>query len=67
MQHWLDHFHLRFVQSHCSGHINGDDLRELIKTVQPKQLYPIHTEQPTMFKKSCKKTIMVEEGKTYKL
>ena len=67
MQHWLNHFHLRFVQSHCSGHINGDDLRELIKTVQPNQLFPIHTEHPTLFKNLCSKTVMVEEGKTYKL
>jgi ribonuclease J len=67
MQHWLNHFHLRFVQSHCSGHINGDDLRDLITTVQPNQLFPIHTEHPTLFKNSCNKTVMVEEGKTYKL
>lgn len=50
MKNWLDHFHLRFVQSHCSGHINGHDLKEIIQTVRPRMLFPIHTEHPEMFK-----------------
>jgi ribonuclease J len=66
MLQWLDHFNLRFVQSHCSGHINGDDLRACIQTIKPSSLYPIHTEKPRLFKKTCEKTIMVKEGKTYK-
>ncbi len=67
MKNWLNHFNIQFFQSHCSGHINGDDLKELIKTVHPKQLYPIHTEHPELFKKLPGKTINVTEGKTYKL
>ena len=67
MKNWLRHFDIEFFQSHCSGHINGDDLKELIKTVHPKKLYPIHTEHPKLFKKLPSKTIMVKEGKTYKL
>jgi len=67
MQHWLNHFDLRFVQSHCSGHICGLDLRELIQTINPKILYPIHTEHPNMFKKIPTKVEIVREGKMYKL
>jgi ribonuclease J len=67
MKNWLDHFGIEFFQSHCSGHINGDDLTELITTIHPKKLYPIHTEYPELFKKLPSKTIMVKEGKTYKL
>ncbi len=67
MKNWLTHFDIELFQSHCSGHINGDDLKELIKTVDPKKLYPIHTEHPNLFKKLPSKTIMVKEGKTYKL
>jgi ribonuclease J len=67
MRNWLDHFGIEFFQSHCSGHINGDDLTELITTVHPKKLYPVHTEYPELFKKLSSKTIMVKEGKTYKL
>ena len=67
MKNWLTHFDIELFQSHCSGHINGDDLKDLIKTVNPKKLYPIHTEYPKLFKKLPSKTIMVKEGKTYKL
>jgi ribonuclease J len=67
MMNWLRHFEITFFQSHCSGHINGDDLKELITTVKPKNLYPIHTQHPELFRKLPIKTIMVREGKTYKL
>jgi ribonuclease J len=67
MKNWLRHFDIHFFQSHCSGHINGDDLKGLIKTVQPKKLYPIHTEHPELFQKLPTKTVMVKEGKTFKL
>jgi ribonuclease J len=67
MRNWLTHFNINYFQSHCSGHINGDDLKELIKTINPKKLYPIHTEYPGLFRKLPIKTTMVKEGKTYKL
>jgi len=65
MHNWLKFFNLCFVQSHCSGHICGPDLKGLIKTVNPKKLFPIHTEHPEMFKALGMKTTMVQEGKTY--
>jgi ribonuclease J len=66
MKNWLRHFNLELFQSHCSGHINGDDLQELIRKINPKKLYPIHTEHPRLFCKLPIKTIMIKEGKTYK-
>ena len=67
MRNWLNHFDLKFVQSHCSGHINGANLKDLIQTIGPKSLYPIHTEHQNMFKKFDINTRIVEEGKVYKL
>jgi ribonuclease J len=67
MHNWLKHFNLRFVQSHCSGHISGSDLKDMIKTINPKSLFPIHTEYPEMFKKINKNPILVKDGKKYKL
>lgn len=67
MKNWLNHFNLKFVQSHCSGHINGSDLKDLIQTIDPKTLYPIHTEHPEVFKKILKGVQIVKEGKLYKL
>ncbi|PNX46310.1 MAG: MBL fold metallo-hydrolase [Thermoplasmata archaeon M11B2D] len=67
MRNWLTHFDIEFFQSHCSGHINGDDLKELITSIHPKTLYPIHTEHPELFKNLNSKITRVKEGKTYKL
>lgn len=67
MHNWLKHFDLKFVQAHCSGHIFGSDLKELVKNVNPHMLYPIHTEHPDMFKKFERDTKIIEEGKTYNL
>ena len=67
MMNWLNHFDLRFVQSHCSGHICGLDLRKLIKTINPKMLYPIHTEHPGLFRKLSMPSKMVKEGRRYKI
>ena len=67
MYNWLKHFNMKFFQSHCSGHICGSDLKDLIKKIKPKEIYPIHTEHPGLFKDISTKSIMVQEGKKYKL
>jgi hypothetical protein len=35
--------------------------------VNPKTVYPIHTEHPELFKKLSMKSVIVEEGATYTL
>ena len=67
MHNWLNHFNVKFVQSHCSGHICGSDLYNLIETINPKKVFPIHTEHPEMFKKLEMKTQIVKENKIYKI
>ena len=67
MMNWINFFNMKFVQSHCSGHIIGSDLKKLIKNVNPKTLYPIHTEHPDLFKKLSMNVQIVEEGKQYKI
>ena len=67
MLNWLNHFNLNLQQIHCSGHICGNDLKELIQTINPQHLYPIHTEHPKLFTTLPQKTTMVREGKTYNL
>ncbi len=67
MVNWIQFFNMNFIQSHCSGHINGADLKKLIETVKPKELFPIHTEKPKLFKNIKMKTNIVKEGKSYKI
>ena len=67
MANWLNHFDMTFHQIHCSGHINGRDLKTVIEIIQPKTLFPIHTEHPDCFSSFHDNTIIVNEGKLYKL
>jgi len=67
MINWIMHFDMNFLQSHCSGHINGADLKSMIETINPKKLYPIHTEKPNLFNKLDTDTYIVKEGKKYNI
>ena len=67
MMNWLNHFNLNLIQSHCSGHINGDDLKTILRTINPKALFPIHTTHPQYFSTLDLNTTIIKEGKTYKL
>jgi ribonuclease J len=67
MVNWIKFFNMDFVQSHCSGHINGADLKNIIETIKPKKLFPIHTEKPKLFSKINQNTHIVKEGQTYKI
>nr|HOP09284.1 MBL fold metallo-hydrolase [Candidatus Methanofastidiosa archaeon] len=59
MMNWLGHFKMNHVQSHCSGHINGEDIKELIETINPGVLFPVHTEHPGMFRDLNMKTRLI--------
>ncbi|MGH2651466.1 MAG: MBL fold metallo-hydrolase [Actinomycetota bacterium] len=51
VQSWLDHFGLGPMRrTHASGHVNAEQLLELIRTMNPKVVYPIHTEHPEEFR-----------------
>lgn len=65
MRNWISFFDLNFVQSHCSGHIFGTDLMNLIETIKPNYLFPIHTEKPGIFRQLSMRTKMVREAKEY--
>jgi len=64
---WLDRYDLTRVQCHCSGHSKGKDLLDVVKTIDAKMLYPIHTEHPDAYCKVTDKITIVEEGKKYTL
>ena len=64
---WLDHFGLNRIQSHCSGHSKGNDLLEIVKSIDAKMLFPIHTEHPDAYKKITDKITIVEKAKKYSL
>lgn len=67
VNNWLEHFGMKKYQIHCSGHAKGEDLLQVVKDIDAKMLYPIHTEHPTEYVKVTRKMTIVEEGKKYKL
>ena len=47
---WLSHFNIpQYEHFHVSGHAKGSELLEMIRTVEPDILYPIHTDDPGAF------------------
>ncbi|MBS7614721.1 MBL fold metallo-hydrolase [Candidatus Bathyarchaeota archaeon] len=67
MHNWLDHFKIKFHQLHASGHMHRNELIKMIEQINPKSVFPVHTENPAFFQKTEKKTVIVEKGKAYKI
>lgn len=65
MHNWLQHFKINFHQLHASGHMNRRQLTDLINYIKPKQIFPIHTENPKLFKAMNKNVHLVRYGKRY--
>jgi len=67
MHHWIDHFKMHFHQLHASGHLNKDQLVNLINNIQPKRVFPVHTENQHLFKEYFNNAQTIEQGKDYVL
>ncbi len=65
MHNWLDHFKIKFHQLHASGHLDKGQLMDLIRYIGPKKIFPIHTENPRLFKRIDKNVELVKYGKKY--
>ena len=65
LHNWLDHFGLTFHQMHASGHASGPELLEIVRTMSPKTVYPIHTEHPEAFQPVGPHVHPPELGKAY--
>lgn len=48
---WLAHYGVPLYQAHASGHATPQELKRAIKEINPKRVYPIHTNRPELFKK----------------
>lgn len=57
LQNWLRRFDIDFIGGdtghnspfHVSGHASGSDLMEIVRTIRPKVLIPVHTEHPEIY------------------
>ena len=63
VENWLAHFGLYpYTHIHASGHLNYDEIRDVVQTVQPKVLIPVHTQHPEVFKSFHDNVILPEKG-----
>lgn len=67
MHNWLDHFKIKFHQLHASGHMNRQQITDLIGYIKAKRIFPIHTENQKLFKKTINNVQTIERGKEYTL
>ena len=67
MHNWIDHFRMHFHQLHASGHLNKDQLVDLINHILPKQVFPVHTENQQLFGHYFENAQMIEYAKEYSL
>jgi len=49
LANWLKWFRLQYVQLHASGHCSEAEMRDLVRTVNPKVVLPVHTQHPERF------------------
>lgn len=67
MRYWLAHFNMIFHQLHASGHMDKNQVINLIKYIKPKKIFPIHTENQKLFKIKCRNVQIVKSRKKYHL
>ena len=49
LQNWLDRFRLVKHQLHASGHLSEAEIADMVKTIRPRIVIPVHTEHPERF------------------
>lgn len=67
LQNWIEKFQMEHHQIHCSGHALGKDLMDMVKEINAKMLFPIHTEAPTEYARVTNKITIVEQNKQYQI
>lgn len=68
---WLEYYGLPQYHIHVSGHITPIHLRDFLRTIRPKKIFPIHGEHPKLLSRFLgdlgSEIILPEKGKTYEI
>ncbi len=71
LTNWLEHYGLPQFHVHVSGHITPLHLRESLRTMNPKKIFPIHGTHPNLFSKFMRdvksKIVIPEKDKKYRV
>jgi mRNA degradation ribonuclease J1/J2 len=67
LHNWLDHFGMQFHQLHASGHLNREQIGSLVREIDAKKVFPVHTENAHLFKQISKNAQMTKREKEYRI
>ncbi len=67
MHSWLDHFGMQFRQLHASGHLNKEQIEQLLSKLDAKKVFPVHTENAQLFKQLNRHVQITEKEKDYRI
>ncbi|MFH2023883.1 MAG: MBL fold metallo-hydrolase [Candidatus Micrarchaeota archaeon] len=67
MQSWLDRFGIRHEQLHASGHASMDEIFDMIKEINPKNVLPVHTKYPKLFENCGKNALLLKKGEKFEV
>jgi ribonuclease J len=67
LHNWLNHFGLQYHQLHASGHMSRSDLKDALKLIGAKKVFPVHTEGAERFKEIYDKVEAPIKGQKYQL
>ena len=71
LTNWLEHYGLPQFHVHVSGHITPLHLRESLRAMNPKKIFPIHGTHPKLFSRFMRdirsKVVMPEKDKKYRV
>jgi len=72
IKNWLKYFDINppyydFINIHASGHIAGSELFEFIDKINPEYIFPIHTEQASLFSEFNNAEINIKYGYSYEI
>ncbi|MGB9741360.1 MAG: MBL fold metallo-hydrolase [Candidatus Bathyarchaeia archaeon] len=66
---WLEHYGLPQYHAHVSGHIMPMQLKAILKEINAKQIFPVHTEKQNLFAKFMRdlkgKVVVAEREREY--
>jgi mRNA degradation ribonuclease J1/J2 len=65
LHNWLDHFGMQFHQLHASGHLNRKQIGEIIKEIGAKKVFPVHTENASLFKQTSSNVQIIKRERAY--
>jgi len=63
---WLKSFGIQALRLRLSGHYLPHQFRDIIETLKPKSLIPLHTEEATLMNKLFKNSISAKKRLTVK-